>query len=230
MTEHDASAGVPHDEGGDEVAGVDEADVPDEADELDEAVHDELPADVIDEAERLRRLERNAIDEGEQAAYADRREMMLAEYEFTDRVRLDDGDEVLVLHPEEWHDPDEGVIRTDRIEDLSRAVEIPLEGAGDPDDWDTVDEQNRTLAAAVREEHGGVHGDTADALADFMGNHYAKPITSASGDELEEFRTEYFVRNAWPSAEQRACLDDSLERIYETAEKPVPEFRSEPSQ
>ncbi|MFP9192699.1 DUF7108 family protein [Natronosalvus vescus] len=211
MTDHDAHGGEPT------------------VESADEAAHNELPARIIEEAERLRRLERNAIDEGEQVAYADRREAMLEEYGFTDHVRLDDANEVLVLHPVEWHDPEEGVIRTDRIEDLSRAIEIPLEGSGDPDDWDTVDEQNRALAAAVREEHGDVHGDTADALADFMGNHYAKPIPSASTAELEEFCTEYFVRNAWPSSEQRACLDDSLERIFETAEKPVPEFRSEPS-
>ncbi|MFC7230474.1 rnhA operon protein [Saliphagus sp. GCM10025308] len=200
-----------------------------DADGASDAAHD-LPAEVVDEAERLRCLERNAIDEGEREAYADRRERLLEEHDYTDHVRSDDGDEVLVLHPEEWHDEEAGVIRTDRIEDLTRAVEIPLDGPGDPEDWDTVDEQNRALAAEVRTVHGDVHGDTAEALADFMGNHYAKPITSASSDELAEFRSEYFVRNAWPSEEQRDAIDDSLERIYETAEKPVPEFRSEPSQ
>ena len=188
----------------------------------------ELPPSVIDEAERLRRLERNAVDEGARQAYADRRATVLEEYGFTDHVRLDDGDETLVLHPEEWHDEDAGVIRTDRIEDLSRAVEIPLDGPGDPEDWEAVDDRNRELAATVREEHGDVHGDTADALADFMGNHYAKPITSASGDELEEFVTEYFVRNAWPSDRQRKLVDVSLEYVFEAAGKPMPERRSEP--
>ncbi|WP_312908109.1 DUF7108 family protein [Natronosalvus caseinilyticus] len=200
-----------------------------DADHASDAAHD-LPAEVVDEAERLRRLERNAVDEGEREAYADRRKRLLEEHDYTDHVRADDGDEVLVLHPEEWHDEEAGVIRTDRIEDLTRAVEIPLDGSGDPEDWDTVDERNRALAAEVRDVHGDVHGDTAEALADFMGNHYAKPITSASSDELAEFRSEYFVRNAWPSEKQRDAIDNSLERIYETAEKPVPEFRSEPSQ
>ena len=188
----------------------------------------DLPSDVVDEAERLRRLERNAVDDGEADAYADRRETILDRYDYTDHIRTDDGNEVLVLHPAEWQD--EEVIRTDRIDDLSRAVELPLDGAGDPDEWEAVDEQNRALAAAVREDHGDVHGDTAAALADCMSNHYAKPITSASRDELLEFRNEYFVRNAWPSSEQRAVVDDSLELVFETAEKPCPDVRSEPSQ
>ncbi len=183
---------------------------------------DSLPPSVIDEAERLRRLERNATDEGEAMAYADRRATLLARYDFTDRVRSDDGEEVLVLHPTAWHDPNEEVIRTDRIEDLSRAVEILLDGPGDPENWDALEAENRALARSVADEHGGVHGATAEALADFMSNHYAKPITSASRAELEEFRTEYFVRNAWPTEEQKRLLEDSLERVFETAGETVP--------
>lgn len=196
----------------------------------DSSTENDLPKDVIDEAERLRRLERTVIDDDERATYKEHREELLNEYNFTDRVREDGGNEVLVLHPEEWHDPVEGVIRTDRIEDLSRAVEIPLDGPGDPDDWGAVDEQNRALVDTVYEEYGEVHGDNASALADFMSNHYAKPIESASSAELTEFLEEYFVRNAWPSEEQEEVVDDSLERIFQTSEKPVPEFRFKSSQ
>ncbi|WP_247001213.1 DUF7108 family protein [Halosolutus gelatinilyticus] len=193
-----------------------------EDDESVETGADELPADVIDEAERLTRLKRQAIDPDERAAYDERRERLLADHDFTARVR-DEGDATLVLHPEEWHE--NGVVRTDRINDLSRAVEIRLEGAADPDDWDAVDEANRRLVDEVRGTHGDVHGDNAAALADFLSNHYAKPIEAATADELAEFRSEYFVRNAWPSEKQRAAIDDSIRLVYETAGEPVPEFR-----
>ncbi|SDR10217.1 DUF7108 family protein [Natronobacterium texcoconense] len=180
-----------------------------------------LPDDVVEEAERLTRLERTAVDENEAEAHAKRRDELLSDHEFTARIREDDGDDVLVLHPGEW--TEDGVIRTDRIEDTSRAVEIPLEGTEDPDDWDEVDARNREIVAEVREHHGDVHGDNATALADFVGNHYAKPLESVTAEELAEFRMEYYVRNAWPSKEQRDVIDESIELIYETVGEPVPE-------
>ncbi|TMT86434.1 rnhA operon protein [Haloterrigena sp. H1] len=183
----------------------------------------DLPRDVVDEVERLTRLTRTTVDDNEATAYEDRRDDLLEEHDFTSRIRDDDGDDVLVLHPEEWHE--DGVIRTDRIEDIDRAVEIPLEGAGDPDDWDDVDTHNRDLVATVRDAHGDVHGDNAAILADFAGNHYAKPIESLTGEELAEFRSEYLVRNAWPSEKQRDVIDESIELIFETAEEQVPERR-----
>ncbi|RQG91598.1 rnhA operon protein [Natrarchaeobius halalkaliphilus] len=185
---------------------------------------DELPTSVVDEAERLTRLARSATDEREREVRLERRDDLLAPHEFTARVRDDDGDAALVLHPAAWHE--DGVIRTDRIDDLSRAIEISLEGAEDPDDWTAVDAHNRTLVARVRDRHGDVHGDTASALADFVGNHYAKRIESLTGPELSEFRSEYFVRNAWPSARQRDVVEKSIELVYETAGEPVPEFRN----
>ncbi|ELZ03256.1 DUF7108 family protein [Natrialba aegyptia] len=181
---------------------------------------DELPADVVDEAERLTRLARKTPDENEAAAYENRRADLLADHNFSARVR-EEGDAVLVCHPEEWHDDDAGVIRTDRIDDLSRAIEIPLEGTGDPDDWDAVDAQNRDLVAQVRAAHGDTHGENARRLADFAGNHYAKPIQSLTAAELEEFLTEYVVRNAWPSDAQQAVLWESVELAFETAGESV---------
>ncbi|NGM69008.1 rnhA operon protein [Natronolimnobius sp. AArcel1] len=183
----------------------------------------ELPAEVVDEAERLTHLERAAVDDNEATAYADRREELLAEYDFTSRIRKED-DATLVCHPEEWHDDENGVIRTDRINDISRAVEIQLEGTEDPDDWAAVDAHNRDLADRVREAYGDVHGDNADTLADFLGNHYAKPLEYLTGLELSEFRTEYFVRNAWPSEEQRAAIDESIRLTYDAADESVPEY------
>lgn len=191
----------------------------------DESTTAELPADVVDEAERLTRLERTVIDEGEERAHAERRAALLEEYEFAARVRDDDGDDVLVLHPEEWHDDDAGVIRTDRIDDISRAVEVPLEGTGDPDDWETVESHNRDLVAQVRERHGDVHGNNAATLADFVGNHYAKRIEDLTSDEFAEFLSDYFVRNAWPSDAQRDAIEESITLVYETADEPTPELR-----
>ncbi|AGB31536.1 hypothetical protein C488_13746 [Natrinema pellirubrum DSM 15624] len=197
------------------------------ADERDEDATDnepdgDLPRGVVDEVERLTRLERTAVDDNEIEAYERRREELLENHDFTSRIRDDDGDDVLVCHPAEWHDEEAGVIRTDRIEDIDRAVEIPLEGTEDPDDWAAVDERNRDLVAAVREAHGDVHGDNAALLADFAGNHYAKPIASLTADELAEFREEYLVRNAWPSEKQREVIAESIELVFEATGESAP--------
>ncbi|OIB59209.1 DUF7108 family protein [Natrialba sp. SSL1] len=186
----------------------------------------DLPDTVVEDAERLTRLARKTPDENEAAAYEGRRDDLLATHEYRARIR-DDGDAVLVLHPAEWHDSEAGVIRTDRIDDLSRAVEIQLEGTADPDDWETVDAANRELVDAVCEEHGDVHGENARLLADFAGNHYAKPITSLTPDELAEFRSEYVVRNAWPTDAQETALAESLELVFDAADEPHPEATGE---
>ncbi len=196
-----------------------------DADEdADEQEADDLPADVIDTVERLTRLARDAVDDAEAEAYRERRETILETHDYTARIRTDEDGDVLVCHPEEWHDSDAGVIRTDRIEDLSRAHEVALsaQGAG-TDDWETVEAENRELVTAVRERHGDVHGDNAAAFADFMGNHYKRRMVSATAAELEEFYTEYFVRNAWPSEAQRGMVEQSVAYVFEAAKKSVPE-------
>ncbi|MFC7115916.1 rnhA operon protein [Natronoarchaeum sp. GCM10025703] len=182
----------------------------------------ELPAAVVEEAERLTRLAREASVEREQAAYLSRRDDTLANHEFEARVRSEDTRDVLVLYPTEWLDDD--MIRPDRIEDTDRAVEIPLSGPGDPDDWDEVRAHNDRIVERVREEHGDVHGDNARALADFMQNHYARRVEAATAAELSEFRTEYYLRNAWPSEEQRRAVDRSISLVFETTETRVPEY------
>ncbi|ELZ09746.1 hypothetical protein C478_16242 [Natrinema thermotolerans DSM 11552] len=198
-----------------------------DGDATDDEPDGDLPRGVVDEVERLTRLERTAVDDNEIEAYERRREELLENHDFTSRIRDDDGDDVLVCHPEEWHDDEAGVIRTDRIEDIDRAVEIPLEGTEDPDDWAAVDERNRDLVAAVREAHGDVHGDNAALLADFAGNHYAKPIASLTADELAEFREEYLVRNAWPSEKQREVIAESIELVFEATGESAPTVGSQ---
>lgn len=173
----------------------------------------ELPDDVVSAAERLTRLARRAVDDNERAAYRQRRAEILEEHGYVARVRDDDVGETLVCYPDDWID--DGVVKTDRIDDLDRAVEVSLSGPGDPDEWDATDAHNREVAAAVRDGHGDVHGDNAEAFADFMSNHYAKRVEAATRDEIEEFLAEYYPRNAWPSDAQRAVIEESLEYVFE---------------
>ena len=188
--------------------------------ESDEDAERPLPESVAEEAERLTRLARDAVDENEAAAYRDRRGALLETHEYTARLRSEDHGEVLVLHPVEW--VEDGVVRVDRVDDVSRAVEVPLDGTGDPDEWDDVEAHNRALAESVEAEHGTVHGANAHAFADFMGNHYARPIERATERQITEFTEEYFPRNAWPTEEQREALETSLDLLFERVERPRP--------
>jgi len=185
----------------------------------DEQGENELPQSVVDEAERLSRLAREVVDDAEADAYRERRADLVDEYDYDARVRTE-GDETLVCYPQDW--VEDGVVRTDRIEDTARAVEVPLSGPGAPDEWREVDEHNRELVEQVREAHGEVHARNATAFADFAGNHYAKPVESLTENEMQEFLDEYYPRNAWPSEEQTAVVEQSLELVYETAGERVP--------
>jgi hypothetical protein len=175
----------------------------------------ELPEETRREAERLTRRARQAVDDREAAAYRERRADLLDDYGYTARIREDDR-ATLVLYPAEWVEG--GTVRPERIEDIDRGVEIPLEGPGEAAEWEVVDAHNRAVAEQVREEHGPVHGANATALADFSSNHYAKPVDSLSRDEREEFRTEYYRRNVWPTDEQAAVLEESVRLTLEVAE------------
>lgn len=179
-----------------------------------------LPASVLEEAERLTRLARNATDPDEREAYRDRRGRILQEYDYRARVR--EADDTLVCHPDAWMD--DGTVRTERIEDRSNAVEITLAGPGDPDDWAALDERNRALVDRVRAVHGPVHAANADRFADFMGNHCAKRLTAATGPEIERFLGEYYVRNAWPEPRERAVVVESIERLFDVADASLPSF------
>lgn len=174
----------------------------------------EIPSEIVDQAEQLTRRARAAVDQNEATAYRERREELLAEYAFTARVREDEH-AVLVFHPEEW--VEEGTVRPERIEDIDRGIERPLEGPGNPDDWDSVSEYNEALAGEIEAEHGPKHGANARALADFMSNHYAKPIEDATDKELAEFLTEYYPRNVWPTDDQKAVVEESVRLVCDRA-------------
>ncbi|MFB6281400.1 MAG: rnhA operon protein [Haloferacaceae archaeon] len=176
-----------------------------------------LPDDVVAEAERLTRLARRAADPAERAAYEDRRADLLAAHGFEARIR--EADDALVCYPAGWLD-DAGVVRLDRVEDTGRAVEIPLSGPGDPEEWEAVEADNAALVSAVRDaadENAAAHAANARAFADFMSNHYAKRIERATPAEVEEFLAEYYPRNAWPNDRQRELIRASLRLVFEVA-------------
>ena len=175
-----------------------------------------LPEEVIDRAETLTRRIESAIDDNERDAYRREREELLDDHAYEVRVREGDTGETLVLYPEEWVEG--GTVQVDRIDDTDRAVERPISGPGSGADWEAVDGHNREIAARVRDRHGEVHGETAVAFADFMSNHYAKPIERSTPGEREEFCDEYFPRNAWPTEKQRDRVADSLRLTLEVAD------------
>jgi hypothetical protein len=190
---------------------------PDTDPEEEAASDDPLPEETVETAERLTRLARDAIDENEAEAYEAERAALLADHDYTARLRGDDHGETLVLHPSEWET--DGKISVDRVDDVGRAVEVPLDGTGDPDAWEDVEAHNREVAAHIEETHGPVHGANAQAFADFMGNHYARPVEEATAAMVREFIEEYFIRNAWPSDEQRAVIEESVELVRDAGHR-----------
>lgn len=173
----------------------------------------DLPDDVVDEAERLTRLARDAVDDAAANAYRDRRDSLLAEHGFVPRLR--ERDDTLVCYPDEWLD--DGRVQLDDVEDTDRAAEVSLSGPGEQGDYEEAAARNERLVERVRERHGDVHGDNAAAFAEFMNNYYARPMDTADDREREEFLAEYFPRNAWPTDEQRERVEESLALIFEVA-------------
>lgn len=172
----------------------------------------ELPSRVIEEVERLTRLIRRESDK-QSRGYRKRRKRLLVEYGYEARVREETEGDVLVCYPAEWLSDGEVVL--DRIEDRARAIERPLEGSDE--EWAVVERANQEIVTQVREDYGSVHAANVRALADFLGNHHVVPISGATEAHLREFRTEYYPRNAWPSDDQRAVLDQSLRITFEVA-------------
>jgi hypothetical protein len=166
----------------------------------------DVPKDAVDEAERLTRLARNATDPDAADLYRRRRDELAADNDYTPRIREED--DTLVLYPSEWME--DGTVQLGRIEETDRAVEVSLSGPGDADRFDEIEAANDAIVDRIESEHGPDHAANVRAFADFMSNHYVRRVTDATDAEREEFRTEYYPRNAWPSADQRELLDRSL--------------------
>lgn len=174
----------------------------------------ELPPKLVAETRRLTRLARRVGDDDEAEAYRDDRDDRLADHEFTSRIRAED--DTLVLYPEEWIE--DGTVQFERVEDTDRAYELTLSGPGDPDEWEQVEEHNAELVERVGEEHGDVHRRNARVFADFMGNHYARRVETATEGEVEEFLTDYYRRNAWLSASAREAVEESIRCVFDVAD------------
>jgi hypothetical protein len=201
-------------------ADTDSGDAADTGD--DAAPTEEVPPTVVDEAERLTHLAREAADDDEATAYRADRDERLDPHDFTARVREGDSGETLVLHPQEW--VDDGTIRPERVDDTDRAVELSLSGTDSPADWQAVDAHNRELVETVREAHGDQYAAVVDVLADFAGNHYAKPIEELSATELGEFETDYVTRNAWLDDDALVVLEESVRYAFDAAKERVPDW------
>ncbi len=169
---------------------------------------DELPAKIKQSVATYARRELNASSEEEAAAFRSRRERVLDRVGYRSRFREDDARVTLVCYPSEWVEA--GTANLAAIDDLDRAVEIPIEGAGDPDDWDEVDAENRAVAERVAAAHGPEHGRNAEAFATFMSNHRARRIETATAEDVEEFLEEYYVRNVWPTRREETLVAESV--------------------
>ncbi|CCQ33262.1 hypothetical protein HLRTI_001871 [Halorhabdus tiamatea SARL4B] len=177
----------------------------------DESTTEELPRDVVETVERLTHRARWADDE-RATTLRDRRDDILAEHGFEARIRSERDGDVLVCYPGEWLEDGEVVI--DRIDDRSRALERALDPETDAD-WETIDADNREVVDAVEEHYGAVHAANVAAFADYMSNHHALRIADATADHVAEFLDEYFPRNAFPDDDQRAVVEESLQRAFE---------------
>ncbi|SMO38084.1 DUF7108 domain-containing protein [Halorubrum cibi] len=173
----------------------------------------DVPVEVVDEAERLTRLAREATDPAAAEGYRDRRDELVTSHEYAPRVREED--DTLVLYPEEWMES--GTVQLDRIEETDRAVEVSLSGPGDPDRYREVAAYNDAVVDAIAERADDVHAETARSFAAFMSNHYVRAVDDATPEMRTEFREEFFPRNGWPTDEQRSALEESLETIERVA-------------
>ncbi|WP_049909334.1 DUF7108 domain-containing protein [Halorubrum saccharovorum] len=173
----------------------------------------DVPAESVDEAERLTRLARRTESEAAAAFYRERRDELVEGHDYVPRLREED--DTLVLYPEEWME--DGTVQLDRIETTDRAVEVSLSGPGDADRYREIAAYNDAVADAVADAHGDPHADTAESFAAFMSNHYVRAVDDATPDMRAEFREEYLPRNGWPSDEQLAVVDESLDVIESAA-------------
>ncbi|MFD1597398.1 DUF7108 domain-containing protein [Halobellus rarus] len=178
------------------------------------AAIDSPPGEAVDEAERLTRLAREAAVEAAAEAYRERRDDLVDEHDFTARVREED--DTLVLYPEEW--VEDGTVQFGRIENTDRAVEVSLSGPDHGAEWDAVEEANRAIVDDVEREYGPDHAANVRAFADFMSNHYLKRVDDATEAEREEFLTEYFQRNVWPSDAQESIVAESVDLVNEVGD------------
>lgn len=175
-----------------------------------------LDDDLLDQIVELTRRAEAASDEAA-ATLTGRRNKLCERAGYHCRIREDPTGDVLVLFPDEWIT--DGVVDQSSIDDVDRAMEVPLSPTATEEDWERIHQHNLEVAAAVEDRHGPVHGATALALTTYLSNHHLRRIEEATDWELEVFRSEYFPRNAWPSESQRSTLERSIELTLDIAQR-----------
>lgn len=175
----------------------------------------DVPAETVDEAERLTRLARRAVDPDAADAYRDRRDDLVSDHDYTARLREED--DTLVLYPAEW--VEDGTVQFDRIENTDRGVEVSLSGPGDAERYDEIAAHHDEVVGQIEAEHGPDHAANVRAFGDFMANHYVKPVEDATPDERAEFLEEFYPRNVWPTDAQRELVEASLALVVEDLEE-----------
>ncbi|MDR5656752.1 rnhA operon protein [Halodesulfurarchaeum sp. HSR-GB] len=180
----------------------------------------ELPDSVVETARAITRAIRRGTHQDPEAL-RERRDTLLARFEYTARVREDDSGPVLVCHPAAWLD-DDGVFQPEAMESTAAAVERDLFEPAVEGGWAAIEAHNRELAGEVQDRYGDPHGATATAFAEYMANHHEATIEAASESAVETFLTEYLPRNAWPTQAQKANAETSIRRLFDVAGEPVP--------
>lgn len=183
----------------------------------DDTADSPLPEDVVSEAERLTALAADAVDNAAKAAYRRERDRLVADHDYSARLREEDS--TLVLYPAGW--TEDGTVQFDRIDDTDRAIEVPL-GPQEGDNWAAVEAHNQSIVEAVAEDASALHAKNVRAFADFMGNHYLQPLDTATAEQLTVFYEEYYPRNAWASERQQAVVEASIRIAFRLTDASYP--------
>lgn len=172
---------------------------------------DELPEEIVEKAVELSQKAQHPQLPTDR--FERERDALVSEYGFRARIRDDDSrGPVLVCYPDDWLS--EGTVRLSRVDNTDRAVERPLFTVETDQTWERVYSHNEEVVTQVFNEFGEVHGENAQAFADYMSNHYKRQVESAGSHELNEFLNEYYPRNAWPSEAQKRVVEESLRLVF----------------
>lgn len=163
---------------------------------------------AIDRVVELTRALEATNDSETVSTLNDRRARLLDRLELHLHLREEDAGKVLVLYPSSWIE--DGVVDPGRIESVNEAIEIPLFPSVTEDDWAEVHESNMSLADEIEARFGPVHGENIRSLGTYLSNHHLTRFEDMTDEQCSVFRDDYFVRNVWATAEQKAMLDRSL--------------------
>ncbi|MFP4590236.1 MAG: rnhA operon protein [Halobacteriales archaeon] len=174
----------------------------------------EFDPDLVEQVRELTDRLRSATDERARRL-EERRSRLLERLDARAHVREDDEGTVLVIYPSAW--VVDSTVEPDRIDDRSRAVEIPLDPREREASWDAVMGHNESVAEAVARRHGADHGANASAFATYLANHHLRRVEDATEAEVRTFLEDYYPRNVWPTDAQASLVGRSVELARELA-------------